>query len=330
MKYLLAPFIFLARHKLLIGSFVVSFIVFVYLFFPFQDLADLVSNQITANSGGAVTANIEDLGISVMPPGLNFKNVDIDAQMGAPIKIDSLAISPSILGALKNLKVLFRGPQTTDEALSLLAGAQAEGLFGGDITVRRSDGEKTKTSRKQVIKAEISSLSLKEMLKLLPLGLTGTATLDGNADADIDPTFVEQPSATISLRSNDVKIDEGTLSAQGFPVSIPALNLKKLDAEVKMDKGSLTITKATLGAPDGDLVATAAGRVDLRVVSAGGLVSAIPGNIDLTIRINFQPSGAQKFATYLPLLNFYKTAENAYCMRMSGNLMMMPPPVKCQ
>jgi len=310
--------ILLREHKLKFLTAFASFLIFLFFFFPFNDLGDLVANQINQVAPGQLSVTFDNFDISLFPrPGAQMTKVTVETSMTAPINIDRLIVLPNIVAAL-----------TFKKGVS----ANAQGVFGGDASFSFRETEKTKDgkTRKQKISIDLDSVSIDGALKVLEDGLPGisdylrliSGKLMGDVDLEMDPTLTEQPVGKFSLSGKNVKLNDGLLNIQGFPINVPGMDLKTMSLDAGLDKGVLTISKAQLGATGSDLNISATGRVGVRMTPAGGMS---PSNYDLNIRLVVGPTAQAKLGTYLPLLGGYKIADNTFSLHIAAaDLYSMP------
>src|SRR4051812_34489975 len=102
MKKIISALIYVLRNekkKMLI--FLVMTFFFIFVLFPFGDLADFVTAQISKATNNQVFVQFRDPGISLFPGlGFELKDVNVETSFLQPIKAKSITISPSILGLL--------------------------------------------------------------------------------------------------------------------------------------------------------------------------------------------------------------------------------------
>ena len=95
-------------HKAKILLFFGLIVAFVVVFFPYDDLSDMITSQVAEASGNSVYIQFEDLSVGFLPqPGVKMSNVVIEHPLIAgELRADTLKAAPSILAAIKQLPLL--------------------------------------------------------------------------------------------------------------------------------------------------------------------------------------------------------------------------------
>src|SRR3954471_23117121 len=87
------------HHKLKVVCGLLSFLVFLFLLFPFSDLSDLVSAQIAEATQGQVYIQFEKMGLGLIPrPSVSLKDTTIITRQ-LPIQdlhVGRFSFSPSL------------------------------------------------------------------------------------------------------------------------------------------------------------------------------------------------------------------------------------------
>ncbi len=303
-------------HKRKILIFVGLTLILTYIFFPFNDLSDLVTSKVSELTSGQVFVGFDNLNLSLLPsPGLSLSNVFLEMPAVPPLKAKSITARPSIVGLL-----------TFKPGIAI----QAEDFLGGDLSLSTRGGDKNSIGkRKQKVDVDFSSLKLGEILSMLDLPVRVTGQAAGTFTSMIDLDMTDQPSGDVQLNLSKVVMDETDLNLQGMPLSLPKVSLNQVDMEGHLDKGSLEITHLNVGKPGQDLSAQVSGHMNLQFVKQGQSVNAIPTNYEFYVKLQVGESLKQKIGPYLGILQSYMVAQNTYSIKLSGpNFYAVPNMVK--
>ncbi len=273
-------------HKLKIVATLVMAIVIAVLIFPFDDLSDIVSTQISQLSNGTWYVQFDGLGLDILPAlGITMADVSIEGQNLPPIKADKFSVSPWLIGAL-----------TAKQGAS----ADVEGLFGGALAADYREGEKTKSGdHEKDVDVDAKNIQLVKLTSFLRDGGLLSVALGGllniSTQVKLDPLFDTQPQAAIDMQIADFTIPGQTfhLNFNGMPMPIPLPEVKfgetKVGATVK--EGQINLEDVTFGSPTATLAGKIKGQVALSLRRDKFGVQPILGlynlNIDLTIKREF-------------------------------------------
>ena len=299
------------NHKLKILGLFLSFIFFMYLLFPFNDLGDFVATKIAQVTQSQVIVDFDSLTFSFFPqPGLSLTNVSVETPFTPSLTAKYLEVAPSIMGLL---------------ALKPGVTVRAEDLLGGDLTLSTRGGDKISGSKmKQKVSLDLSRLNLGNISKVANLPMKVEGFISGSVDSQVDPDLGEQPTADMTGRFEKVVFPEGTLLTPAGPLPVPTININDVSFEGHLDKGTLDVTKLVLGRPGGDLYVNLNGKVDVKVVK-GGLVPVIVGGYEFNVHVQLGDVLKKSFGLYLPLLAAYQAAGNTYAFSMTGTGTNSPP-----
>ncbi len=294
------------KKKILIYiSFTVLFLV---LLFPFGDLSDFVTGQISKATSNQVFVQFRDPGISFFPSlGFELQDVNVETNFLPPIKAASLTVAPSILGLL-----------TFRPGVKL----NANKIMGGDLDLSLQQSGKTN----QIVNIESENLELNDILTLTSMKLPLSGKVNMVASADIDGSFVEQPKAEMEIQINKFDLSSDSIATPLGPMNLPPLSLNKVNMKGELKEGRLTIEQLTAGLPTDEMTANVKGRLDLKVMP-GMTVQA--QSYDLEIRLTAKESFKQKAGLFLSFLNAYQKpgsdGSSVYAFRIKGNNFYMPP-----
>src|SRR4051812_29728975 len=89
------------NHKLKILVIISAFLFFLITLFPFRDIGDLITSQISEATQNQVYVDFKDLGLTLFPqPGLKMEGVTIDNPMFPTLAAENLFVSTSLLGLI--------------------------------------------------------------------------------------------------------------------------------------------------------------------------------------------------------------------------------------
>jgi type II secretion system protein N len=316
MSNLIQGFLNIIRfHKLKILAGVLAFFFFLLVLFPFDDVSDLVTAQVAKLTQNQVYLQFSNPGLSLFPQlGLKLENVRVETQFAPPLKAEKLSVAPSIASLL-----------AFKPGLSIYA----EDLLGGDVslTSRRS---KMKESQAPAESFSLSAknLDLLQVAKLarLPVQLKGEIEL--GSDGEIDITWKEQPSITMTLQGKKIQVPPDTIPTAMGPLNLPDLNFSSIEIEGELKGGKLLIKKGTLGSPSDDLYGTVKGSIDLSISNSGGRPALMPGGYDLQLNINVKEALEKKVALFLIICDSVKKKNGPYinypCGLSSPNIGLPP------
>jgi len=307
-------------HKMKIVMFVAFCMMFIVLFFPFSDLSDMVTAQVSEASGRTVYVQFDEMAFTMLPqPALKMTNVMAESPFLTDLTIGELSVAPSIFGAIRGK------PHGR---------AYAEGLFEGILDV--SVGSSSKINVPEAVSADVEfeNFNLKELFKALqqPLNLPFQATGMGNLNAkvDLDPNMKSQPDGEFDLQAKGVQIPAFSIATPGGGFPLPGLNLEKLILKGKLKNGKLVLNGVELGSAKDDISAKVTGELDMRVFPGGG---TNVGYYNLAVDMNIKDSGQARLGSMMFIIDgFIKKYSSTsltgkrYAFRIQANGFQDPNP----
>lgn len=292
-----------------------SALVFAVIIFPFDDLSDLISSQVSKGTQNRVYLQFENLDMSLIPqPGFKMENVYLETLQTPAISVNELTVTPSVRALL---------------AKQPYGHVHAKGLLKGDVDLQVSKGPKTENGTdRQRIDVKAAKVSLYDVRELanLPVVLRGQMNLDTTALADL--TFQEQPDVDINLTVQKFELPPASIETMMGPLTLPDLKLTSIELKGRLADGRFIIENGVIGKPGDELYGSIKGNMALSIVNRGGRfapqVGAYSFDIDLTTKQSFQ----QKAGLFLSFIESYKspTADGAkYKFKLSATNPMMPP-----
>lgn len=306
--------------KFVLGSFLV--VVFLYALFPFSDLNDLVSAQVSKLTHNRVFLQFDDLHINPLTASVSINKVYVETPQISNISISELSATPSITALIKGKP----GGQVA-----------AQGFMKGDVKISISpagNGSKTEgpggaKGEKYSLDISAQNLSLKEIREAtgLSLPLKGQLNLSTQAIADI--SFTEQPEGEIALTINKFELPPSSVSLGDMGrVNLPEIKLGQIELKGKLANGKFVIESGKIGTAKDDFYGDVKGDLNLTLQNMGGQIIPTIGayNISLDLKANSRFKERAKF--FLSFLDGYKRdlPDGAqYKFRIQAQAMGMPP-----
>jgi len=312
MKKVVSAIIYVLRNeKKKIFLFCLFTFFFMIVLFPFSDVSDLVTAQISKATNNQVFVQFRDPGISLFPGiGFELNDVNIETNFLPPIKAKSITVSPSLIGLL-----------TLKPGVKL----NANQILGGDVDV---SFQKTKISGKpgRSLNIDSDNIELSDLLNLASANLPLKGKVSLAAAAEIEDSFTEQPSAQLEAQINRFDLSSDTIATPLGPLNLPPLSLKQISLKGELREGKFLIEQLTAGQSSDELTAQVKGRMDVRVQPGPYFQS---GPFDFEIRLIAKESFKNKAGLFLSFLNAYQKpgpdGTTVYAFRMKGNNFYMPP-----
>lgn len=315
MNGIILAFRFIFAHKWKIILTVWFTFIFIFLLFPFNDLNDLISAQISKLTQNKVFVQFEEMHLNPFGPKVSLEKVFVETGAMPPIKSDELSVTPSI-GAL-----ISKQPEGT---------VTATGFLNGDVEIHLKSGPKTESGiARSKLEVQAKNISIKEMRELaqVPLALKGSLNVTATALADL--TFAEQPEGEINLSIQKFEMPSGSiLLADLGRVNLPEIKLANIELKGKLANGRFVIESGKLGSGKDDLVGDIKGDLSLSFQNMNGQITPFVGgyNLDLNLKANTAFKERAKF--FLTFLDGYKTdlADGAqYKFKIQAMSAGMPP-----
>ena len=306
-KIISGIFYVLRNEKKKILIYFLFTLLFLIVLFPFGDLSDFVTAQISKATNNQVFVQFRDPGFSIFPSlGFELKEVNVETNYLPPIKAGALTIAPSVLGLL-----------TLKPGVKI----NASKILGGDI-----DLSLQKSGSNQIVSIDTENLELNDVLTLTNNRFPVSGKVSMVASADIDGTFGEQPKAEVELKIANFDLSSDSIATPMGPLNLPPLTLKSVSMKGEVKDGRLQIEQLSAGQSTDEMIATVKGRMDLRVQQG---MQVVPGSYDLEIRITAKDSFKQKAGLFLSFLNAYQKpgtdGSTIYAFRIKGNNFYMVP-----
>lgn len=295
--------------------FIFFSILFFLILFPFNDLSQFVTDQISKASQNQVYLEFQNLSLSLFPLGVRMEAVNFETQRGMKLKLESLTLRPSISGAIK------KQPFGFVEADGFLKGKSQIQLSGGSLSEKGEERYQLNMSADSLRLDEIKSLMT------LPVPLQGRLKLE--VSALIQPQFNEQPDSDFTLNFNNFKVPSSTLNLGAFGlITLPEISMKKIDVKGRLQNGSLIIENVQLGQSGDDLTGSIKGQIQLNFIKQNNSLQPVMGPYNLDVRLNVKPELEKKINYVFLFLQPGKTSTpGQYNFKLSGTSPQAPPQI---
>lgn len=292
-----------------------SVFVFLFLLFPFDDLSDLVTSQVSKLTQNQVYLQFDKMNFGILPtPGMHLKNVSVETTKVPVISAEDFYLSPS-LSSLIHQK----------PAGKIIA----EGILKGNIEIRLKPGGKTESgSDKQNIQVNAEKISLAEIKDLASLPLYIKGQLNLNSQAVVDLSFSEQPDIDLTLKIDKFELPAGNVQTLMGPLALPELKLAQVQLKGRLSAGKFNIEQGQFGKEQDDLNGTVKGSMSVSLKNSPMGIFPEMGEYNLQIDMNVKKDLQERAALFLSFIDQYKTPtpEGArYAFKISAPNFQMPP-----
>lgn len=296
---------------------ILSTILFVFVLFPFDDLSDLISSQVSRLSNNTVYVQFEQLKMSLFPkPGVKMDQVYIESIRTPALSAQELVITPSISGLIQQKPY---------------GQVSARGLLKGDVDIQVGKGTRTENGvERQRVEVSAKKISLHDLRELanLPVLLQGELDLESTALADL--TFQEQPDVELDLKVSKFELPPANVNTPMGPLTLPDLKLTAVELKGRLAAGTFIIETGTIGRPGDELYGTIKGRIGMNILNRGGVFAQQIGSYNFDIDLRTKKAFQDRAALFLGFIDGYKTvtSEGAqYKFKVSASNPMMPPSI---
>lgn len=286
----------------------IAAIVFSVIYFPYDDLSDLITEMIAKNSQNQVFVQFDELGVSFFPPSIKMKNVAVEAQiLPNTLKAKALYLAPSIAGFL---------------AFSPGFSASIQDVMKGDISLTYRAGKKIKESvQLQKIDLGLAKIDLKSLSNFisLPVDLDGAVYMQ--LDAQIDPNFIEQPDGEIVIKIEKFHLPASTVPTMMGPTSLPNMELSNISLKGQIKGSEFLIEDGAIGGSGETLNGRFKGKLGLRFVRQGQQIVPEWSNYEIKIDLSLDRVAEKNFGVFLSFFDKYKTLTGTgsrYALKLSS------------
>ena len=302
-------------HRGKFGLLLASVLASLILIFPFGDLSDLVSSQISKMTQNQVYVQFEEMKLGLLSGlGLSFEEIQVEAVGFPPLQAREVKISPS-------LRTLI----TQKPAGSI----SAKDFLHGDVDLSLQPGKKSDNGveRQQLI-VNAQRLNLAQMgdLLQLPVALRGQLDLSGSALADL--TLQEQPEVEVLLKVDRFELPSANIQTMMGPLNLPELKLASLELKGRLAAGKFIIENGAIGKDSDEVFGSIKGDLDVKFRNSGGGVSPQMGGYNLEVDLKIKKTFQDRAGIFLIAVDNYKTPipeGSHYHFRLNALNTLSPP-----
>ncbi len=317
MERVIQLFRMLKENKGRIAVMLMSAIVFLLVLFPFDDLSDLISSQVSKVTNNSVYLQFDRLKMSLFPqPGMKLDNVFIEAARVPAITTSELVITPSISGLIQQKP---------------FGHVSAKGFLKGDVDLQVSKGSRSDNGvERQKVELKVKKMSLHDLRELanLPVLLKGQLSLETTALADL--SFQEQPEVELTLNINQFELPPSNVNTPMGPLTLPDLKISSVELKGRLAAGRFIIETGTIGKSSDELSGTIKGNIGLTINNNGGRLAPQVGAYNFDIDLRTKRTFQDRAALFLTFIDGFKTPladGSQYKFKVSATNPMMPPQI---
>jgi type II secretion system protein N len=291
-------------HKKKIGFFFASISLCLVLLFPYDDLSDFITLQVTRSTQSNVYLQFDGLSFGFLPQlGIKMDNVVLESVYAPTLALKSLGFAPKML--------------------SLVTGSpggviKAYGLFHGDAHIDFGSSNQLKIDGPEMgLGLDLTQIRLDEFSRFLkdstqfPLSMKGLTQL--NSQIYVDPSFKEPPKGDLNLviKGFEIPASQIPLNMGGARMSFPfpAIKLAEIKIQGQLKDRRLLIKEGTIGKPGNDLNGTLTGDLIVDILP-GGQVKL--GGYDIKVNLNLSDSLKAQLSGILGFVDSFQGIGEKY------------------
>ena len=314
-------------HKKKIAFFFSSISICAILIFPYDDLSDFITLQVTRATQSNVYLQFDGLSFGLLPQvGIKMENVVVESIYAPTMAIKTLGFAPKLF--------------------SLLSGSpggviKAYGLFRGDANIEFGSSDQLKIEGQEMgLSLDLENINLADLSKFLkessqfPLSMKGTTQLSSNFY--VDPSFQEQPKGdwNLAIQAFEIPSTQIPIPMQGATLSFPIPSIKLTEVKIvgSIKDRRFIIKEGQIGKPGNDLNGTVTGDIIVDILPGGRLKM---GGYDLKINLNVSDTLKSQLGGMLDIVDGIQSIGSRYkfdslngvryTMRLSASSMQAMP-----
>lgn len=315
MDIIIKTFRYIWAQKFKILFTLVFTLVFLFVLFPFKDLNDFVSGQVSKLTQNSVYLQFDDMQINPVTASISLDGVLVETSSIDGLNVNSISASPSLAALFKR--------QPGGKLV-------AEGLFGGNAQIKLTPLE---TLESGALKANLEviteNISLKDLRETMKISIPLSGSTDINANVTADMSFKEQPDGDVAIVINNFEMPSTSINSPNFgALTLPEIKFKQVDVKGKLSNGKLVIENAKLGNPSDDLSGTLKGDIAISIQNIGGQARPMMGAYNFNLDLVAKPAFVQRAGFFLSFIDQFKTEEKGssrYRLKLQAASTELPP-----
>ena len=313
-RLILAVFKYHKRKVLLV---IVSALLFLVLFFPYDDLSGLITRQVSVMSGNQVFLNFDGVDLNFIPPSLSLKRVGVEIPKLSPLEFDQLLISLSVSKLL---------------AFKIGGDLLLKGLWGGDIGVKGDLSNWEGAYFPSHLELELERVLLDELIGFVSGWLKVPVELSGEVHGRVqvtvkDPSLSQQPSGELNLKIKDLKLPTSVSTSIG-PIVLPELKFSELSLKSRLAGGKLVIDEGAFGQASEPVYGKFKGEVGFHLGRSGQQLKFDSKKYKIKVDMSVKKAIERELSLFLSFISQFKTVTDGvshYLFKISAKNMKSPP-----
>ncbi len=286
-------FRFLLKNKwkiLLTLTMVIWFTVFL---FPFNDLNDLVTSQISKMTNNTIFVQFDKLSMNPLTTTLTLQKVYVETPQISNLTTEKLSVSPS-------LSALFtRKPAGT---------LRAEGFLKGDVEIHLTALPKSDAGvEKSRIEMTGENINLKDLREMAGLSLPIKGQLQFSSTAVADLALIEQPEIDLSMTIQKFELPPSSITLQDLGrMNLPEIKLGSVELKGRLMNGKFLIETGKVGTPKDEFYGDVKGDLGVTFQNINGQVVPLFGAYNISLDMRATSGFKERAKFFLSFLDGYK------------------------
>lgn len=301
-------FSILLKNKKFIFLFFTAFLISLIIAFPFNEMNDFVTTQISKATDGKVFLQFDKFHFNPIKSEVGLEQLEVEAGSIPKISASALLIRPAI-------SALF-----TQKPYGEL---EAQELWNGRVLLKSSGGKRSENgAERQQINMTIEQMSLSPLKDFIKLPFDIKGRLQADLSSQTDLTFSEQPEAEINSTIQNLELSNLLFDFQGMSLQLPDLNLKVVDLKGRLTGGRLFIDSLKLGQEPNDIQGQIKGDIMFNIQSHNGALIPQLGAYNFQVELKVKTQFLKSIEVIDLMIGTYKQTTNSgatYKFKVSGD-----------
>lgn len=297
-------------HKKKIFLAFISALVFLVFLFPYDDLSDFITGQVSKATDHQVFLSFDKIVFSFTPtPGLTLKSVNVETPFLPPMKIKEVSASPSLVKLL---------------AFQLAVSLSLKGLWDGNLDFTGEFGKVEDVSYMPLMAAKFTNISLKEIATVLGQTLKTSIDVSGKLNGRVElstTSFKEQPSGEVEVLVGDLRLPR-SISTNIGPLTLPDIKFSELQVKARLVGGEVIIDEGTLGQRGEPISGKFKGKMSMNLDRFGTRTNIVFKEYELKMDFHIQKAIQSKLSLFLSFIDKFKKVTNdgsRYTLKISAS-----------